>query len=507
MKTQFAVAVLLLATAGAYVAGRHGASPPESSAPATAVPAKKVLYYRNPMGLPDTSPVPKKDPMGMDYIPVFEGGDDDVQANAGSVKISLDKVQKLGVRTEPAARRDIGGTLRAVGTLRINERGLHTVAPKYEGWIEKLFVNTTGQAVAKGQPLMEVYSPELYSAQREFLLANGALKGLGEKASEARAGFTDLAGGALERLKNWDVDDTVVRNLKERWQFSRTLTITAPVGGVVLEKPSVAGKRFMPGEPLYQIADLSNLWLIADVFEQDIGAVRVGQKATFTMTAYPGEVFEGKVAFIYPLLDAGTRTVKVRIELSNRRGLLKPDMFGTIELSTGGARQVLAVPDSAVIDSGIRRIVLVQAAEGRFEPREVKAGRRGDGYVEILEGVREGEAVVVRANFLIDAESNLKAALGGLSQPSPATTAKTVGHRGDGVVETIDAKVGTVTLSHGPIASLNWPPMTMDFVLANPALAAKLKPGARVSFEMVERQPGEYVITQMAPQAAGHAGH
>ena len=507
MKTQLVVAALLMTAVGAYVAGRYGAPHPESGAPAASAttPAKKILYYRNPMGLADTSPVPKKDPMGMDYIPVYEGG---AGADAG-IKLSPEKVQKLGVHTEPAARRDIGSTLRAVGALQISERGLHTVAPKFEGWIEKLFVDTTGQTVTKGQPLMEVYSPELYSAQREFLLANGALKGLGDKASEARAGFTDLASGALERLKNWDIDDAVIRNLKERWQFSRTLAITAPASGVVLEKPSVAGKRFMPGEPLYQIADLSSLWLIAEVFEQDIGSVRVGQKAAFAMTAYPGEVFEGKVAFIYPLLDAGTRTVKVRIELPNRRGLLKPDMFGTVELAVGGARQALAVPDSAVIDSGARRVVLVQAGEGRFEPREVKTGRRGDGYVEILEGVREGEAVVVRANFLIDAESNLKAALGGLAQPGQATTAKPVGHRGDAVVEAIDAKNNSITLSHGPIPSLNWPPMTMDFVLANPALAAKLKPGTRVSFEMVERQAGEYVITQMTPQPApaSHAGH
>ena len=504
MKTQFVIAALLITAAGAYVAGRYGVAPPESDAPTqTAAPAKKILYYRNPMGLPDTSPVPKKDPMGMDYVPVYEGGDEDSATSAVGIKLSPEKVQKLGVRTEPAARRDIGGTLRTVGTLQISERGLHTVAPRYEGWIEKLFVNTTGQAVAKGQPLMEVYSPELYSAQREFLLANGALKGLGDKASEARAGFTDLAGGALERLKNWDVDDALIRNLKERWQVSRTLVMTSPVNGIVLEKPSVAGKRFTPGEPLYQIADLSNLWLIADIFEQDIGSVRVGQKARFTMTAYPGEAFEGKVAFIYPLLDAGTRTAKVRIELSNRGGLLKPDMFGSVELAVGATRQALAVPDSAVIDSGTRRIVLVRPTEGRFEPREVKTGRHGDGYVEILDGVREGEAVVVRANFLIDAESNLKSALGGLSSSAPAG-AKTVGHRGDGVLEAVDAKTNTITLSHGPIASLNWPAMTMDFALANPALTAKLKPGDRVSFEMVERQPGEYVITQLTPQAAGH---
>lgn len=371
------------------------AAPTQTPAPKSA-PSRKILYYRNPMGLPDTSPVPKKDPMGMDYTPVYEGED----AASGVVTLSADKIQKLGVRTDVAVRRTISRSVQAVGTVQLDERRLFVVAPKFEAWIENLLVDTTGAPVRRGQALMEVYSPELVLAQQEHLVAR-------------RAGGSDLAEASLQRLRNLDVSEEEIDRLRKTGKASRTLTVRAAGDGVVLEKTAVKGMRFMPGETLYRIADLSNVWLIADVFEQDLNFVKQGQQADVTVNSLPGKVFTGKVGFIYPTLTAESRTGKVRIELSNTDGLLKPNLYATVHLSADtGATAQLAVPESALLDNGKRQAVLVEIGEGRYEPREVKAGARNDGYIQINAGLEEGERVVVRANFLIDSESNLRAALG-----------------------------------------------------------------------------------------------
>ena len=372
---------------------------------------RRILYYRNPMGLPDTSPVPKKDSMGMDYVPVYEG--DEAESSGPVVKVSIDKVQKLGVRTEAAAVRDLTRTVRAVGTMQVDERQLHTVAPKFEGWIERLHVNATGQYVARGQPLMEVYSPDLVTAQQEYLVALKGVEAVKDGSPEIQASMRQLSASALQRLRNWDISEEELNRLQKEGAVRRTITLRSPVSGVVLEKPALKGMRFMPGEALYQISNLSSLWLLADIFEQDLALIRPGQPAKITVNAYPGKVFSGKVAFIYPTLTAETRTAKARIELSNPGGVLKPAMYASVELIAGPAKgKAVAVPDSAVLDSGTRQIVLVQRGEGQFEPRPVKLGAAADGYVEVLDGVQAGETVVVSANFLIDSESNLKAALG-----------------------------------------------------------------------------------------------
>lgn len=451
----------------------------------------KPLYYRNPMGLPDTSPVPKKDPMGMDYIPVFA----DEAENDSGLKISAEKIQKLGVRTEPAKRQVLDHSVRASGRVEIDESRTTTVTAKFEGYIERLHVNTTGQPVGRGQPLFEVYSPELVSAQREYALAAQGIGKLSEAGGEAQGAMRQLAESSLERLKNWDISDEQIKSLAESGKARRTLNFRAPVGGIVTEKKVVQGMRFMPGEVLYQIADVSTVWVVADVFEQDIAAVHIGQKAKIRINAYPGESFEGRIAYVYPTLNAATRTVPVRIELANPKGRLKPAMFADVDLPAGGAAPVVTVPNSAVIDSGSKQVVIVQLDAGRFEPRVVRLGQRGGEFVEVLEGVREGEMVVSSANFLIDAESNLKAALRGM-QSGEVVKPAAVGHRAEGVLNAIDGS--TVTISHGPVASLKWPAMKMDFVLANPSLVTGLKPGAGVEFEFVERGAGEWMVTSLA---------
>lgn len=398
----------------------------EAPAAPAAQGERKILYYRNPMGLPDTSPEPKQDSMGMDYIPVYA----DEAAQPGQVSISPDKVQKLGVRTEPAAMRELARMVRAVGQFQVDERRLHTVTAKFEGYIEHLSVNATGQPVRRGQPLMQVYSPELVAAQEEYLIAWKGRETLASGTEESLTGVGQLAEGALRRLRNWDISDAQLQRLQREGKATRTLTLYSPANGVVLEKIAVAGMRFMPGEPLFKIADLSTIWLIADVFEQDLAQVRIGQPVKIVVDAYPEKEFSGKIAYIYPTVVPETRTAKVRVELANPGGILKPDMYANVQLDAGGGKAgVLAVPDSAVIDSGTRQVVLVQRAEGLFEPREVRLGRRGDGYAEVLQGIAEGEQVVVRANFLIDAESNLRAALGGFGESAPAP-ASVPGHEG-----------------------------------------------------------------------------
>jgi RND family efflux transporter MFP subunit len=454
---------------------------------------RKVLYYRNPMGLPDTSPTPKKDSMGMDYIPVYEGEDED---SGGAIKLSTAKVQKLGVRSVAVERRALDAAVRATGRVEVDERRLASITPKFEGYVEKLLVNATGQFVARGAPLFEAYSPELLATQREYAIAAKGLAAVQGADATTVAGMKRLADSALERLRNWDVTDEDIARLAAGGEPRRTLTFRSPAGGVVLERKAVQGMRFMPGEMLYQIADLSSIWVIADVFEQDIGRVRQGSRAVVRFDAYPGETFEGRVTYVYPTLRAETRSAQVRIELPNRGGRIKPSMYAQVELPVAGGA-VLAVPNSALIDSGARRVVLIDLGEGRFEPREVTAGSRGDEYVAIIDGIKEGERVVVAANFLIDAESNLKAALAGMAGGTDVAGKKEVTHSAVGTLDEVDAKTGVLLITHEPVPSLAWPRMTMEFVPANDSLARGLKPGAAIDFDFVERKPGEWMVTKI----------
>src|SRR5262245_8505226 len=372
---------------------------------ATAGGSRKILYYRNPMGLLDTSPVPKKDSMGMDYIPVYEGEEQD---DGKTVKVSLDKVQRSGVRTEAVETRTIVRTVRAVGTVKYDERRLSVVTMRSEGYVEDLFVNTTGQLVRQGEPLFRVYSKEIQLAQVDLIVAaQSRTAGLGVQTVE----------GTMQRLRNLAVPESRIQEVRSKGTNPRTLDWPAPTTGTVIDKKIINGQRVMPGEELYRIADLSHLWIIADVAEADLSAIKVGMRATVMVRAYMAQPIEGEVTFVYPELKAETRTARVRIEVPNPDTRLKVDMYADVLFHAGEAEPVAAVPASAVIDSGTRQVVLIAKGEGRFEPRPVKLGVRGDGYVEVLEGVSKGEEVVTSATFLIDAESNLRAALQAFTQP------------------------------------------------------------------------------------------
>jgi Cu(I)/Ag(I) efflux system membrane fusion protein len=341
------------------------------------------------MGLPDTSPVPKKDPMGMDYVPVYAGEDD-----GNAVRVSLDKVQRSGVRTEKVVSRVITRTVRGVGTIIHDEARLTVVAMRSDGYIEELYVNRTGVHVHAGDPLFRVYSPEIVNAQIDVR----------------------YAGGAEQRLRNLGVSENHIRDVRGG-KNPLTVEWVAPATGDIIEKKVLNGQKVKAGDELYRIADHSQLWVIAEVAETDLPDVTIGTQATVTVRAYPAQPTEGKVIFIYPELRAETRTARVRIEIPNSDGRLKIDMYADVVFASAEHEHpAVAVPANAVIDSGTRQVVLVAKGEGRFEPRPVKLGRRGEGYVEVIEGISEGEEVVTAANFLIDAESNLKAALQGFTR-------------------------------------------------------------------------------------------
>jgi Cu(I)/Ag(I) efflux system membrane fusion protein len=530
-----ALATVLLVAGYWWGATRPSTSAAKASSVVSAdgKPERRILYYRNPMGLPDTSPIPKKDPMGMDYIPVYE--DEESASADAAVKISIDRIQKLGVRTEQVGMRELSRTVRAVATVQADERRLHIVAPRFEGWIERLHVNTTGQAVRKGDPLMDVYSPDLITAQHEYLIARRGTKDVEDGGLEVQAGMERLTESALQRLRNWDISRVDLKTLQQEGKFAHSVIFRSPVSGVVLEKRAIQGQRFMTGEMLYQIADLSRVWMLADVFEQDLAMIHPGQTATIRVEAYPDEIFTGEVTFIYPTVNPETRTARVRIELPNPQELLKPAMYGKVEfVSTPRKDRVLAVRESAVLDAGTSQSVLVDLGEGRFEPRLVKLGKHANDYVEVLDGLKAGEMVVVKANFLIDAESNLKAALSSFARssqglvsgearergqialgssgtvptvPLPPSPSSPMSHRGEGVIEAIDVVNTTVTLAHRPIASLGWPAMVMDFKVLNPALLRTLKPGQEIAFEITEASSGEYVIVRIQSQDGAAADH
>ncbi|WP_428521248.1 efflux RND transporter periplasmic adaptor subunit [Pseudorhodoplanes sp.] len=363
----------------------------------------KILYYRNPMGLPDVSSVPKKDSMGMDYIPVYE---DETGGPQGTVRISPEKVQRAGVRTQKAERRNVSRTVRAPGTVVADDTRLGVVTAKFNGFVEELYVSSVGELAKRGQKLMKVWieSPDILQKQADLTSTmTGARRG-------------GIVHESAERnLRFFGFSDEAVEEIRKAGRPLRSLTLNVPRDGTVLEKPALVGMRFSSGDTLFRTADLSTVWIIAQVVESDLALIREGQAASVQFKAFPNETREGKVERIYPELNMTTRTVPVRIALPNADGRLRPGLFAEITFGTNSGEAVVAIPDSAVIDSGRRRVAFVAKGEGLFEPRELETGARGDGFVEIRKGVDDGEDVVVRGTFLVDAESNLKAALAGFA--------------------------------------------------------------------------------------------
>lgn len=384
----------------------------ERAAPETSKPkqqadsSRKILYYRNPMGLPDTSPVPKKDSMGMSYVPVYDGD----EADDGSVKLSPGKIQRTGAKSEPARRRPIRVSVKAPGTIQLDERRVSVIAMRAESFVQKVADVTTGTRVKAGQPLMEIYSSAVASAAAEYLSTI---------TSKSVGGVEIYGRGSRQRLINLDVPEKVIAEMEKTRVAPVTVRWSAPRDGIVLERNAIEGMRANPGDVLFRIADTSVVWALVDVAERDLGNIAVGQPVAVRARSFAGKTFAGTIAVVYPQVNRDTRTVRVRIELANPDAALLPDMYIDADIDTADAAPVLAVPDSSVLDTGSRQAVLVDKGDGRFEPREIKLGRRGGGYVEVRDGLADGEAVVTSANFLIDAESNLKAALKGFADAAP----------------------------------------------------------------------------------------
>jgi RND family efflux transporter MFP subunit len=389
-----------------------------TGAPAQTSGERHVLYYRSPMDPRITSPVPAKDEMGMDFVPVYEEagtGPSDVPGHA-SVTVSQEGLRLAGIRTVPATRGSLTRTARAVGMIQSDERRVHQVTLKSQGYVERLFVGTTGQLVRKGDPILSIYSPDLLAAQSEFLHARQAAQDLATSdMSDVRRGAEDLLRSARERLTLLDVPETLIQEIENSGTPQRTVTLTAPVSGYVTAKPVFAGMQVEPGTELYTVTDLSRVWIEADFYEYEAALLKVGQEAHITVPYDPDASLTGKISLVYPVVDPGSRTLRVRFETDNPRLLLKPGMYANAELQIESAQGIL-VPDNAVLDTGDRQLVFVETTPGAFTPRSVRVGLRGGGQALLLEGVEENEPVVVQANFLLDSESRIRAAFSGTAQ-------------------------------------------------------------------------------------------
>jgi Cu(I)/Ag(I) efflux system membrane fusion protein len=385
--------------------------PVYADVPKTGKKERKVLFWRNPMNPAITSPVFTKDEMGMDYLPVYADDGGAADEPTGTVKIDPVTVQNIGVRTVKAKRQAFSRSVRALGRVIADETRITRLHPKTEGWIEKLFINKTGEPVKKGDILFSIYSPKLVSSQHEYLLALRNLKALGESEyPDIREGARQMAEISRERLQLLDVPEHQIRELEQSGKPFKALHVHSPFDGIVMKLNVSEGEYVTPRSELYRLADLSKVWVQVDVYEYELSRVRVGDKAQITLKSMPGRIFEGMVSYIYPYAEARTRTIKVRLELDNPELALKPDMFADVTLNTGLQKDAVVVPDAAIVRSGERDQVFIVREPGKFEPREVTLGQSSEGWVQVLDGVKAGEEVVASALFLIDSESKLREA-------------------------------------------------------------------------------------------------
>ncbi|UCE86917.1 MAG: efflux RND transporter periplasmic adaptor subunit [Deltaproteobacteria bacterium] len=420
---QTACVVLLAAAAGWLAHDRWARAPGAEAQPAAAGPCPggaQPSYWKAPMDPTYIRNEPGKSPMGMDLVPVCPGSAE--AQPTGTVSIDPAMVQSMGVRSAVVGHRDLARRIRTVGRVTYDERRVAHVHTKVQGWVERLRVEYEGQAVRRGQPLLEIYSPELVSTQEELLVAARY------RDATRQSPFPDVSrgGDALfeatrRRLELWDIREQDIEHLLESGEIHKTLTLYAPTSGVVTHMTVRDGMEVAPNDNLYTIADLSRVWVHADVYEYELPWVAASQRAAVELSYMPGVRFEGEVTYVYPFLDPKSRTARIRIELANPEGTLKPDMYANVTIETEIRPQVLAIPEEAVIRSGTRSLAIVALGDGRFEPRDVELGiDSGDGWLEVREGLRHGERVVTSGQFLIDSESKLQEAVQKILAQEPA---------------------------------------------------------------------------------------
>ncbi len=384
--------------------------------PAVPGSEREILYYRNPMDPTITSPVPAKDNMGMDYVAVYadhtgEGSTAATQSGA-TIRIDPAVVQNMNVRTETVERRDLTQPIRTVGYLEYDQQRMVTVTTKYSGWVEKVYVNYVGEKVSRGQPLFEVYSPDLVQTEQELLSALDFARQLKGAPEDARERAESLVESARTRLGYWDISPRQIALLEETGEVFRTLKVAAPSGGLVMKRmPSLEGMAIRPGMEIFHIADLSSLWISVELFEHQVAWVREGTPAEVALSYFPGEGFRGKVRFLEPELSEKTRTMRAKIEVPNPGGRLRKGMYATVEFQPVIVRDAVAVPAQAVLRTGQRNVVVVVLGGGRFAPREVTLGHEAEGYAQVLTGLEAGAEVVTSAQFLLDSESKLRDAI------------------------------------------------------------------------------------------------
>ena len=414
---------------------------------------KKPLFYRHPMNPEITSPVPAKDEMGMDYIPVYADGADSGGEAAGTVTIDPVIVQNIGVRTARAELRSLSREVRAVGRVGFDEEHLARIHPKIEGWVESMRVDKTGEKVKKGQILLSIYSPQMVSSQEEYLLALKNLEVLKDSPFEdIRKGAIDLVESARERLELLDMAEHQIRELEKSGKIKKNVHIHSPFDGVVIHVGVRDGQFVSPKTELYRLADLSKVWGNVDIYEDELPWVRVGDEAEMRVAGVPGRVFRGKITYIYPYFEPKTRTVKVRLEFDNKDGLLKPDMFADVTIHASRQDKAVVVPSEAIVRSGSREQIFVVRGPGKFEPREVTLGVSSSGMTQIIDGVQAGEEVVTSAQFLIDSESKLREATAKMLESARST----------GAVSGPEGEISPQDQHGGDMSGMNMDDMNMD---------------------------------------------
>jgi membrane fusion protein, copper/silver efflux system len=449
---------------------------------------KKVLYWHDPMVPGQKFDKPGKSPfMDMQLVPMYADGGGD----PSTITISPRVQQNLGVRTAEVRTGAMSPTVEAVGSVAYNERDVALVQARSNGFVERLFVRAPLDPVRKGQPLAELYVPDWVAAQEEYMTA---------KRISAQSGAQSLSGleeGARQRMRLAGMSDAQIAAVDAGGKVQARVTITAPIGGVVGELGAREGMTVMAGAPLFRINGLSTVWVNAEVPESAAAQVRPGNPVEARTTAVPGAVFQGKVSAILPEVNPATRTIKARIELANPTGQLVPGMFAVVNFTAAARKDVLLVPSEAVIQTGKRTVVVVAQADGKFAPVDVEIGIDSNGQTEIRKGLQAGQKVVVSGQFLVDSEANLKATATRMSEmPAPAASVDGT-HRGEGKVERIGKE--EITISHGPIASLKWGPMTMGFKVPASGLPQGIAVGGSVEFEFRQGKDGQFEIASIAP--------
>ena len=487
-----AAAIAAIAAAGGYGLYRLGIEHARPAADAGQAPAgssgnsnnsknsKQPLYWHDPMYPAQKFDKPGKSPfMDMQLVPVYGGGGG---ADDAGVAVSPRMQQSLGVRTAEVARGRLAPELLAVGNVAYNERDVHLVQARSTGYVERQFVRAPLEAVRAGQPLLELYVPEWIAAQEEFLAAR-RMQG---------SGLAGVADAARQRMRLAGMTEAQVRQVERTGEVRAQLTVTAPAAGVIAELGAREGMAVAPGTPLFRINGLATVWVLADIPETAAAQVRPGSAVSATSPALPGAVFQGKVGAVLPQVDTATRTLKARVELANPEGQLMPGMFASLKIAAAPGAEVLLVPAEAVIRTGTRNVVMVAEEGGKFHAVDVETAGTANGMTEVRKGLQAGQKVVVSGQFLIDSETSLKGTASHMGEPAAARQ-----HSAQGKVERIDAT--SITISHGPVASLDWGPMTMDFALPASGLPRGVAPGDSVTFDFTQGSDGGYRISSISP--------